>query len=267
MAETSHHRASEPDSRTTHSLQQSVQVFKTQCIGEGSFGAVYRAQFDFLPCAAKIAHHDFSSTTASKNITSLRGDVVDKVERGFERFYQLRHPNVIQSLGVYRDEIGLPVLLMELASENLSSFLQRNPLLSSRLHIQVDVSVDVVLGVHFLHSNGIVHGNLSSNNILMFPSHRAKLGDPRPTDLLLVQSKDWSVQIPEPSSMAYIAPEMVGGETEVWSEEADIFSVGVVMMQLVTGHAPQLHPSGENTTHIHTQTHTHTHTHTHTLLM
>ena len=216
------------------SLQQNVQIFKTQCIGQGTFGTVHRAQLNYLPCAAKTVRHDLFNTSSSENTAVSGGETMDRIERAFERFYELRHPNVVQCLGVYRDdESGLPVLLMELAQENLSSFLLRNPLLSNRLNVQVDVSHDVALALHFLHSNGVVHGNLSGNNVLMFPSHRAKIADLRPIDLPDVQSKDGT---PQPS---YVPP-----ETEVCSEETDMFSVGVVMMQLVTSHTPQPHSPG-----------------------
>ena len=225
---------------TSHSLQQNLQIFKTQSLGEGSFGLVYKSTLALLPCVAKTPRSDIFSTPSAKS----RGGVatVQRISEEFERFYQLRHPNVVQCLGVYRDdETGLPVLLMELAQENLSSFVQRNPLLGNRLHIQVDISYDVTLALHFLHSNGIVHGNLSGNNILMFPSHRAKLGDFHSIDLPVVQSVDGSSQSP---ILAYMAPEVFSPQTRVWCEEMDIFAVGVVMMQLITGHTPQLHPPG-----------------------
>ena len=230
-----------------HSPHQNLQIFRSQCIGEGSFGAVYKAQLDLLPCAAKTLRHDLFTTNSAKSPAIVEGATVEKVESGFECLYQLRHPNVVQCLGVCRDdETGLPVLLMEMAQENLSSFLQRNPLISNRLHVQVNVSYDVTLALHFLHSNGIVHGNLSGNNILMFPSHRAKLSDLHVIDLPIIQSADGSPRHSDPSS-AYMSPEVFSDETRVWCEEMDVFSVGVVMLQLVTGHAPQPHPPGRDT--------------------
>ena len=199
---------------------------------------VYKTQLDLLPCVAKTIR---SEIFATKTSTIVGGLTIEKIEEGFERVYQLRHPNIIQCLGVYRDnETGLPVLLMEQAQENLSSFLQRNPSASNRLYVQVDIGYDVVLGLHFLHSNGIVHGNVSGNNILMFPNHRAKLGDFHPIDLpVIVQSVDGLSQ-----SVAYMAPDVFGTETRIWIKEMDIFAVGVVLMQLVTGHAPQPCPPG-----------------------
>jgi serine/threonine protein kinase len=228
-------------STTPHFQQQKVQIVKSQSIGEGSFGAVYKSQLDLLPCAAKTLRSELFSTISPKTSAVFGGLTIEKIEEGFERVYQLRHPNIVQFLGVYRDdETGMPVLLMELAQENLSSFIQRNPSVGNRLHIQVDIGHDVVLGLHFLHSNGIVHGNLSGNNILMFPSHRAKLGDFHSIDLPVIdQSVDGASQ-----GLAYMAPEVFGTETRVWAEEMDIFSVGVVLMQLITGHDPQLHLPG-----------------------
>ena len=102
-----------------------------------------------------------------------------------ERFEQecqflsgVRHPNIVQYLGVSRDpESGLPVLLMELMDSSLTRFLEQSeePL---HFHIQLNLCHDIALALTYLHSNGIIHRDLSSNNVLLIGSgNRAKVTD------------------------------------------------------------------------------------------
>ena len=89
----------------------------------------------------------------------------------------IRHPNVVQYLGMYTDpDTGLPVLLMELMDDSLTHFLeaatQQIP-----YHIQVNISHDMAMALTFLHTNGIVHRDLSSNNVLLISNVRAKVTD------------------------------------------------------------------------------------------
>ena len=90
----------------------------------------------------------------------------------------VRHPHIVQYLGVSRDpESGLPVLLMELMDSSLTRFLEQSeePL---PFHTQVDICHCIVLALAYLHSNGIAHRDLSSNNVLLIgPGNRAKVTD------------------------------------------------------------------------------------------
>ena len=89
----------------------------------------------------------------------------------------IRHPNIVQYLGMLKDiDTHLPVLLMELMDDNLTHFLESStqPI---PYHIQVNICHDITLALSFLHSNNIVHRDLSSNNVLLISNVRAKVAD------------------------------------------------------------------------------------------
>ena len=106
---------------------KSIQLFKEEILGIGSYGKVCRAKCDNLVCAAKIIHETLFDPMAAHQMP--RGHEHRLPIRRFEQECQflntIRHPNVIQYLGMCRDSnTGLPVLLMELMDESLTHFLE-----------------------------------------------------------------------------------------------------------------------------------------------
>ena len=90
---------------------------------------------------------------------------------------RLNHPNIVQYLGTYRDpETNSLALLMELMDESLTHFLESSPG-DIPYHIQVNLSQDIAQALAFLHANGIIHRDLSSNNVLLIARSRAKVSD------------------------------------------------------------------------------------------
>ena len=159
---------------------KSIHLFKDQKIGiAGSYGNVFKAECDGLLCAAKIIHE----TLVDPDIQDLRGPrerdyglQMRKLQQQCKFLSKIRHPNVIQYLGMCKDpKSDLPCLLMELMDDNLTRFLKSSPR-PVPYHIQVNISHDVTLALSFLHSNDIIHRILSSNNVLMtFGSNQQKL--------------------------------------------------------------------------------------------
>ena len=160
---------------------KNVQLFKDQSLGIGSYGAVCKAKCDDLLCAAKIIHPTLFDPTALHQTAPQRDlehrQPIRRFEQECEFMSAIRHPNIVQYLGMFRDtDTRLPVLLMELMDNNLTHFLESStqPI---PYHIQVNICHDITLALSFLHSNNIVHRDLSSNNILMRGNILAKVTD------------------------------------------------------------------------------------------
>ena len=207
---------------------RTVQIIKSACLGIGSYGAVYKAICDELPCAAKIIHPTLFET----NDPGSR-KIVERFDQECEFLSGVRHPHI---LGVSRDpESGLPVLLMELLDGNLTNFLEQSqePL---PYHIQVSLCHDIALALAYLHSNTIIHRDLSSNNVLLIAGSRAKVTDfnmskftdanPRMTPLTMC-----------PGTMVYMSPEALK-EPPVYTDKLDCFSHGVLSVQIMTRQFP-----------------------------
>ena len=214
---------------------QGFHIDKSQPLGHGSYGAVYKAKCDQLPCAAKVLH-----PTILDPRDRGAGKVVERFQQECMFLENIRHPNIVQYLGMTRDpESRLPVLLMELLDESLTKMLECSQQ-SLAYCIQVDICHDIALAVAYLHSNDIIHRDLSSNDVLMVTGGRAKVTDfgmsklagtaPSMTPLTMC-----------PGTQAYMPPEALR-EPPRYTNKLDCFSEGVIMIQVCTQLWPEPGP-------------------------
>ena len=217
---------------------QSFQVDKSQPLGHGSYGAVYKAKCDQLPCAAKILH-----PTILDPMDPGADKIMDRFTQECALLESIRHPNIVQYLAMTVDpESRLPVLLMELLDESLTKMLERSQQ-SLAYYIQVDICHDVALAIAYLHSNNIIHRDLSSNNVLIIAGKRAKVTDfgmsklagaaPTMTPLTMC-----------PGTSAYMPPEALE-EPPRYTKKLDCFSEGVIMIQVRTRLWPETGPRNQ----------------------
>ena len=210
----------------------SVQIYDKEVLGIGSYGKVCKAKCGQLPCAAKLLH----DTLFQDNDPGTR-NLVTKFLHECQFLSTIKHPTIVQYLGTATDpQSRRTVLLMELMDESLTRFLERltGPL---RYHSQLNICHDVALALAYLHSNAIIHRDLSSNNVLLIgEGSRAKVTDfgmsklmdmnPRMTPLTQV-----------PGTPAYMPPEALISPPH-YSSKLDCFSHGVLALQIITRNFP-----------------------------
>ena len=210
----------------------SVQIYDKEVLGIGSYGKVCKAKCGQLPCAAKLLH----DTLFQDNDPGTR-NLVTKFLQECQFLSTIKHPSIVQYLGTATDpQSRRPVLLMELMDESLTRFLERltGPL---PYHSQLNICHDVALAIAYLHSNAIIHRDLSSNNVLLIgEGSRAKVTDfgmsklmdmnPRMTPLTQV-----------PGTPAYMPPEALIASPH-YSNKLDCFSCGVLTLQIITRNFP-----------------------------
>ena len=216
---------------------KTVQLIKTKQLGTGSYGAVYKAKCDDLPCAAKILHPTLFQFNDPEAMTVMR-----QFEQECNFLSAIRHPNIVQYLGSYQDpETQLPVLLMELMDVNLTQFLERSrePL---PYHVQVDLCHDISLALAYLHSNDIIHRDLSSNNVLLIGAgYRSKVTDFGMAKLFDVNRTTLTPLTMCPGTLAYMSPEALD-DPPVYTKKLDCFSFGILDIQIVTRQFPDPGP-------------------------
>ena len=208
-----------------------IQLYKSESLGSGSYGGVCKAKCDGLLCAAKIMHPTLFDLRDPGTASYLR-----KFQEECHLLSLARHPNVVQYLGTYTDpDTRLPVLLMELCDESLTAFLERSPGPPS-YHIQVNICHDIALALVYLHSNSLIHRDLTGNNVLMIAGPRAKITDFGMSKLVSVNPRMTALTLC-PGNRLYMAPEALD-EAKSYTAKLDIFSFGVIVIQILTRQFP-----------------------------
>ena len=213
-----------------HFGYQKVVVHTSRELGSGSYGSVVKATLDSrIPCAAKIIHRIFLST----NDPGL-DNFVARFEQECRILRDLKHPCIVKFLCIIQDpNTNKPILLMEMMKESLTKFLEDSPS-DLPYHMQVNIAYDIALAVAHLHTNGILHRDLSSNNILLNDIHRAKV-----TDFGMSKITDHNPTVTCsrvtqcPGTLVYMPPEAVSPQPH-YSDKIDSFSIGVLLLQIIT---------------------------------
>ncbi len=146
----------------------------------------------------------------------------------------LNHPNIIKVYdhGSYN---GVPFIVHEyVPGQTVKEVLDyRCPL---TIPEAVDIMLQVTAALSYAHHKGIVHHDIKPQNIYQQPDGRVKLGDFGIAQIEEI-GKDTKAKGDEiQGSVHYIAPEIVLGHKG--KAQADIYSAGVTLFELVTGHVP-----------------------------
>ena len=145
-------------------------------LGRGAYGRVFTVKYRGVVCAAKEIHPYLSKTATPADEKAI----VDNFARECHQCSLVRHPNIVQFLGVYYSskKSNLPIMVMELMDTSLSSFVKNH---QSEIAMTTKVSIlcDVSLGLSHLHTRKpvVIHRDLSSNNVLLTSQRVAKIGD------------------------------------------------------------------------------------------
>ena len=194
--------------------------------GVGAYGKVFAVDYYGTVCAAKEVHSILITGVGAEEFQRTR----DNFLRECRQCAKLRHPNIVQFLGVYyKPGSHIPILVMEKMAESLRSALERYP--NIPMQIKLPILLDVSLGLRYLHSQKIVHRDLSSNNILLTTLLRAKISDLGVAKVVRDDSKKSLTKIP---GTADFMPPEAQLDMPLYNTSLDVFSYGGVMIHTTT---------------------------------
>lgn len=157
--------------------------------------------------------------------------VLGKIEAEAAELQKLKHPNLVKlyGAGVHEDQIFFASELVD--GESLASLLARRGRISFDLVVEYCRQVADVL--HYLHSRDLIHSKLTPEKILVTPQHQIKVADLR---LNRTKRRRWDTsRLRELDIAAYLAPEQF---SEGATEKSDLYSLGVIVYELLTGKLP-----------------------------
>ena len=145
--------------------------------GRGCYGAVYEVRLHGLPCIAKRLHDILVGRGREKLVSGTESRaVIKRFREECVLLSRLRHPNIVQFMGVYygRDEADIS-LIMEYLHMDLEQCIKTYP--NIPLSYKTSILRDVAYGLAYLHSIFVIHRDLNAGNVLLTESLRAKIAD------------------------------------------------------------------------------------------
>ena len=204
----------------------------SRVLGHGSYATVLELKYMGLKCAGKKIHELLLEQGGASY-------TVRRFEEECRLLSQVRHPNVVQFLGVhFQQEVPAPILVMEFLPTNLTSCIEQYGILPKE--ISYSILHDVALGLHYLHSQipPIIHRDLSSNNVLLTPNMTAKISDLGVARILNLTPLQVSRMTQTPGTPAYMPPEVMIANPK-YDTSIDTFSYGILMIHMFSGRWPE----------------------------
>jgi eukaryotic-like serine/threonine-protein kinase len=214
----------EPDSETVDLIPGYKRIRE---LGRGGMGVVYLVWQSSLhrPVALKMILS--GAHAGDKDLARFRTEA--------EAIARLNHPNIVQVHEVGWEQ-SRPYMALEFVDGgSLASRLKGEPQPAREAAQLVET---LSRAVHYAHQHGIVHRDLSPGNVLLTVDGVPKIGD-----FGLAKLVDGS----EPTATqtgdifgtpCYMAPEQIGSKTGAIGPSADVYALGAILYQLITGHVP-----------------------------
>lgn len=203
-------------------------------LGQGGFGTVYKG----------IWKSGGTIEVAVKKLNpgcETMSEILQSFEKEIELMSGFRHPNVVQIYGVYSDanesgtQFSTPYsIVMEfMAGGALDKILydHSHDLSESR---RSSIIEDCLSGLIYLHSQGIMHRDIKSANVLLDHNQRAKWTDFGISRIVDEQQKTLTKG---QGTISWMAPEIIRGETH-YTMKADVYSFGILLWEIVARQQP-----------------------------
>ena len=202
-----------------------INNFFPQELGAGSFGHVYLIKH-------KITNEEFALKEIDKKKLIQMYGKIDIIRNEINIHSKLFHENIIRLYNVYEDENNINFIMEYAKNGNLFELLslpENNKGLDEQRAF--DYFIQVVNAVYYLHQNNIIHRDIKPENILIGKKGLLKLCDFGWAKELTLENRSTFC-----GTVEYMAPEIVGSENYDYS--VDIWSLGILLYELVFGHSP-----------------------------
>ncbi len=208
------------DSRRPTAYRTIGKYVATDIIGRGGFSIVYKGIHSSLsmPVAIKMMRHNLA----------MDDDFLESFHHEAKTIANLNHENIIKIYDIEERYRTVFIIMELLEGEGLSALLDR--LRSLPLSLAVDILYQTCLGLDYAHQRGIIHRDVTPDNIYLLPGDHVKILDFGLSCPVGTEDINFS------GTAAYISPEQIEGDPV--DERTDVYGLGVVAYEMVTGTKP-----------------------------
>ncbi|CAO2042051.1 unnamed protein product [Urochloa humidicola] len=192
-------------------------------LGSGGFGTVFKGTLDN------------GNEIAVKMLKDSKRNI-HELEREIFIVADLRHKNLVRCLGYCFQEGGRFLVYEYVPNNSLEKFWCK-----ACFHQKLEwatwfnIIKGVARGLRFLHDKGIIHRDLKPHNVLLDENFNPKIAD---FDLMRMYDKQKTHESTEKvaGTFGYMAPECTSGRKFLLSIKSDVYSYGVLVLEIITGH-------------------------------
>ena len=215
-----------------------LMLFKKDPIGSGAFGIVFRGKFNQQTCAVKVLRALADEIQLSYPVAKYaEKDSLIGFQQECDYLQSFEHPNIVHHLATRtHPTTNHLVLALELMDCNLRQYFTPQPgkdPVKLSLTVQSSLCLDIASALEYIHSRGVVHRDLCSDNILLACGGEtpvAKVCDFGMSRILKSEAHSISLAL---GHKGYIPPEATDLESSSYNTKFDIFSFGALMVQIV----------------------------------
>jgi serine/threonine protein kinase len=192
-------------------------------LGSGGMADVYLAQDALLgrQVALKLLHHRFAEDQ----------EFVERFRREASSAAGLSHPNVVAVFDRGEWDGTYYIAMEYLPGRSLKAVVREHGPLSPP--DAIDIVVQILLAVRFAHRRGIIHRDIKPHNVILDEEGRAKVTD---FGIARAGASDMTLTGSIMGTAQYLSPEQAQGHAV--KETSDLYAVGVVLYELLTGSVP-----------------------------
>ncbi|KAF9568481.1 Pkinase-domain-containing protein [Agrocybe pediades] len=222
-----------PDSPSNGPGPTTFKWVRGELIGKGTYGRVYLALNATTGEMIAVKQVELPQTASDKN-DSRQHTVVQALKMESETLRDLDHPHIVQYLGFEETPANLSIFLEYVPGGSVGSCLHKHGRFND--NVTRSFTAQILSGLEYLHSKGILHRDLKADNILVEMSGTCKISDfgisKRTEDL------HGGAFTAMQGTVFWMAPEVINTQGKGYNFKIDIWSVGCVVLEMWAGIRP-----------------------------